>query len=257
MKTIKLGLLSVLSILLFVSCGNKNKSATSDNSQNSLDWNGVYSNIIPCADCEGIQTVVVLNKDMTYERISRYIGKDMKFFMEEGSFSWDKDGRTITLEGINKKETPYKYLVGENKLVQYDMEGKPMDEATQKKYTLQKVSDLVEKNWKLIELNGKEITLSEHSKEPYFTLSVKDSRVNGNGVCNSFNGVYTLTNGNGISISPLASTMMACEDMEIESELFRAMEMTDNYTIQLDTLSLNRARMAPLARFVRIEKSKN
>ena len=256
MKIIKLGLLSILSFSLFVSCGNKNKSATSDNSQNSLDWEGIYSNVIPCADCEGIQTTIVLNKDMTYKRISRYIGKDMNFFTEEGSFSWDKEGHNITLGRIDKKESPYKYLVGENKLIQYDMDGKSMDETTQQKYTLEKVSNIVGKHWKLIELNGEKI-ISPEPKEPYFTLSVEDSRISGSGNCNSFNGTYTLTNGNRIAISPLASTMMACINMEIDSQLSRAMDMADNYTINKDTLSLNRARMAPLAKFVIAEKSEN
>ena len=30
--------------------------SASDNSQNSLDWEGTYKGIIPCADCEGIKT---------------------------------------------------------------------------------------------------------------------------------------------------------------------------------------------------------
>lgn len=256
MKIIKLGLFSVLSVLLFASCGNNNKSVTSDNSQNSLDWDGIYSNVIPSADCEGIQTTIVLNKDMTYKRISRYIDKDMNFFTEEGSFSWDKEGRTITLEGIDKKESPYKYLVGENKLLQFDMDGKQMEETTQKKYTLEKVSNIVGKHWKLIELNGEKIT-SPEPKEPYFILSVENSRISGSGNCNSFNGTYILTNGNRITISPLASTMMACLNMEIDSQLFRLMDMADNYIINRDTLSLNRARMATLARFVIVEKSEN
>jgi len=45
--------------------------------------------------------------------------------------------------------------------------------------------------------------------------------------------------------------MMACLNMEIEDELKRALEMADNYSLSSDGkfLSLNRARMAPLARF--------
>lgn len=254
MKTLKLGLLSAVSMLLFVSCGNSNSAPVGDTSQNSLDWDGIYSNVVPCGDCEGIQTTIVLNKDLTYERMLKYIGKDVAVFTENGSFSWDKDGRIITLEGIDKEHSPYKYLVGENKLVQYDMEGEEMDEATQKQYTLEKVSDIIGINWKLIELNGKEVA-SAKPKEPYFILSVENNRINGTGNCNSFSGTYTLRNGNRIKISPLASTMMACLDMKIESELYRALEIVDSYAIQQDTLSLNRARMAPLAKFVAVEST--
>ncbi|MDR0367629.1 MAG: META domain-containing protein, partial [Bacteroidales bacterium] len=67
--------------------------------------------------------------------------------------------------------------------------------------------------------------------------------------CNSFNGTYILTNGNGITISPLASTMVACPNMQTESELFRVMELVDNYTIEQDTLLLN-TKTELLAKFI-------
>ena len=47
----------------------------------------------------------------------------------------------------------------------------------------------------------------------------------------------------------LASTMMACDNMADEATLAKVLEMVDNYTISGNTLSLNKARMAPLARF--------
>ena len=34
------------------------------NSQNSLDWEGVYKGILPCADCDGIETEIVINSDL-------------------------------------------------------------------------------------------------------------------------------------------------------------------------------------------------
>lgn len=61
-----LQLLSVLS-----SCRTKTSLTTSvsgaDNSQTSLDWAGTYQGTTPCrtgepADCEGIQTVLILNR---------------------------------------------------------------------------------------------------------------------------------------------------------------------------------------------------
>jgi hypothetical protein len=49
----------------------------------------------------------------------------------------------------------------------------------------------------------------------------------------------------------MASSMMACLNMEVEEALKKALEMADNYSVSADGkyLSLNRARMAPLARF--------
>jgi heat shock protein HslJ len=95
----------------------------SHNSQNSLDWAGTYKGITPCADCEGIETKVILNKDLTFVIQTKYLGKgDAKVFEEKGSFTWDKTGGIVLLQGL--KGIPSQYKVGENRLIQLDMEGK-------------------------------------------------------------------------------------------------------------------------------------
>ena len=93
------------------------------NSQNSLDWEGVYKGILPCADCDGIETEIVINSDLTFVKKTKYLGKeDIKGIEEKGSFTWNKDGSTIILQGINEESNQYK--VGENTLTHLDMEGK-------------------------------------------------------------------------------------------------------------------------------------
>ncbi len=47
--------------------------------------------------------------------------------------------------------------------------------------------------------------------------------------------------------------MMACFDMTVEDGLKNVLANTDNYTINDSILSLNKARMAPLARFKAVE----
>lgn len=92
-------------------------------SKNTLDWDGTYKGIVPCADCEGIETSLVLGKELSYTLKTKYLGKsDAKVFEEKGKFSWDKNGQVITLDGI--KDAPNKYFVGENKIIQLDMNGK-------------------------------------------------------------------------------------------------------------------------------------
>ena len=43
---------------------NTEKSSTSlaKSSENVLDWDGTYKGVTPCADCEGIETTVTLNR---------------------------------------------------------------------------------------------------------------------------------------------------------------------------------------------------
>jgi heat shock protein HslJ len=110
----------------------------------------------------------------------------------------------------------------------------------------------VEKRWKLIELTGKPV--ARQKSEAYFMLKTENNRVTGNGGCNSFSGNYELLEGNRIRFSKVISTMMECENMYIEFGFLKVLETADNYTIKGDTLSLNKARMAPLARFVAVDQ---
>ncbi|NTV93763.1 MAG: copper resistance protein NlpE [Chlorobiaceae bacterium] len=73
--------------------------ATGDNSETSLDWNGTYKGILPCADCQGVETALTLHKEKTYLLESRYLGKGKQIFVDQGTFSWNAQGNTIQLSG--------------------------------------------------------------------------------------------------------------------------------------------------------------
>jgi uncharacterized lipoprotein NlpE involved in copper resistance len=88
--------------------------------QNSLDVAGVYKGILPCADCEGMETTIELKKDSTYSRIIQYLGKKENRFTASGKWIWI-NGSTISLGSI--KEEPNQYFVAEGKLIQLDMAG--------------------------------------------------------------------------------------------------------------------------------------
>lgn len=113
------------------------KMGDEHSAMNSLDWDGTYKGILPCADCEGIETTITLTDDQTYTMQTKYLGKsDAKYFDSKGKFNWDKAGQIITLEGI--KDAPGKYFVGENTLTQLDMEGKRITGQLADKYILKK-----------------------------------------------------------------------------------------------------------------------
>lgn len=110
----------------------------SHNSKNSLDWQGIYKGILPCADCEGIETTITLNTEDTFSLTTKYLGKgDGKVFEVNGNFTWDNTNGIVSLEGL--KERPYLYKVGENTLIQLDMEGYPIKGQLANKYILKKV----------------------------------------------------------------------------------------------------------------------
>lgn len=123
-----------------------------------------------------------------------------------------------------------------------------------KKTIADKSSDIQEKYWKLIEIRGQKVTAENFaSKEPHFILKSTDNRVNGNGGCNSFFGTYELqANTNRISFSKIGATRMACMQPTVENAFLNVLETVDNYTVKNDTLQLNKARMAPMAKFVAV-----
>lgn len=107
----------------------------SHNSKNSLDWNGVYQGIIPCADCPGIKTTITLHRDSSFLYTAEYL--ESKTILEDhGKFTWLNDGSAVHLKG---KTVDTKYQVGENVLVQMDQDGKMISGAHSNLYNLQKV----------------------------------------------------------------------------------------------------------------------
>jgi len=112
-------------------------------------------------------------------------------------------------------------------------------------------SQIAEKYWKLITLEGQEIKMAEiQEREVYFMLKTTENKVEGFAGCNAFSGSYTLENGNRIRFSSMATTLKACPDVDFnENEFLKVFELADNYTINEDALSLNVGRRAPLAVF--------
>jgi heat shock protein HslJ len=222
-----------------------------DNSRNSLDWAGTYTGVLPCADCEGIQTVIQLGNDSRYTMRTKYNGKTDEIRSASGSFTWNKEGSVITLSDMGS--APASYKVGENTLTQLDKSGNVVIGALAGNYILQKsdAGSITEKYWKLTELNGQSVT-ANGGKEAYVIFKKDANKVIGNGSCNNFTGTYELRSPNGIALSQMASTQMACMNMEVESRFLKVLEMVDNYYLKEDTLILNRAKMAPLARFTAV-----
>ncbi len=107
------------------------------NARISLDWDGTYTGMLPCADCEGIETILTIRKDSTYTRKTRYLGKGDESWLEiNGSYSWDEAGFVITLENL---DPPNQYFVAENQLFHLDSNGKRITGRLANYYVLQKI----------------------------------------------------------------------------------------------------------------------
>ncbi|WP_370900633.1 copper resistance protein NlpE [Chryseobacterium gossypii] len=102
--------------------------------ENSLDWYGTYEAVVPCADCPGIKTILVLNKDRTFTITEEYLERNVKN-EDQGTFEWDAAGSVITLKG---KDTKRMYKVGENTVTQLDLSGQPIDGPNKDLYIFKK-----------------------------------------------------------------------------------------------------------------------
>lgn len=256
--------LAVFTGLIMLSCQSEKSAVESietnnyelaDNSMTSLDWNGTYKGTLPCADCEGIEITLTIKSNGEFQKSSKYLGKDENILFETGTFEWDEKGRNITLtteSGDNQI-----YQVGENILFHLDQEGNRITGNLEEMYRLIKNHAdffLEDRKWVLTELRGQSYELKADEKEVFLFFENETARFYGNTGCNAINGPYEIKEGSRISFGNVASTMMACPSMDNDRVIAELLAEVDNYSIADGQLSLNKARMAPLARFTLIEE---
>jgi heat shock protein HslJ len=219
-------------------------------SRNALDWNGTYTGVLPCADCAGIETRVTLMSSGEFLRTTTYLGKEEHGRTERGVFQWNDRGSAVRLQ--SEQGTAQQYQVGENMLFHLDQEGNRITGDLAEAYQLMKnISDsrLEGKNWMLVELAGREVRFENSRQQATLMFDGETGRLSGSDGCNRLMGAYELGDNNRIGFGKLASTMMACPDMEIADRFREVLELADSYLVADGRLTLNRADMEPLARF--------
>jgi uncharacterized lipoprotein NlpE involved in copper resistance/heat shock protein HslJ len=252
--------------------------------KNVLNFEGLYKGILPCADCEGIETEISINENATYTLKTKYLGKGSKVFEQHGTFSWNKQGNTIVFENI--KNAPNQYVVTKNSLIQLDLSGNKIKGTTANSYILTKqkkaienenaplekkatvnLNDrmeakmmvksvnpaigkvtLAETKWQLMVLNGKAV--KQTGKQLYFLkLNSKDGKFNAYAGCNTLMGNYAMPSSFGISFSNTIATKMACPKMEVERRFSQMLGEVDSYTLQENILQLKKGKKEVLAIF--------
>ncbi len=94
----------------------------------------VYEGRLPCADCEGIDTILTLYNDETYTMSSTYLGREVEPYIENGKWT------TLRGDATNPDATVYQlyseadgsttdqnYLVVGNELQQLDQDLRPIE----------------------------------------------------------------------------------------------------------------------------------
>ena len=240
---------SGMTILTLMSACKCTQAPQGDTSKNSLDWAGVYSGVLPCASCPGIQTVVQLNSDLTYRFEAAYIDGEGSPMVKEGSFVWNEQGNEVALSGFQAGEGSNRFQVGENQLIQLDVDGNKITGELADQYKLAKSNELAERYWKLVEINGMPITAAEMEGEAHLVFKAFDGRFYGNTGCNSFFGQYEISDGQNIAFSQAGSTRMMCANMAVEDQMLQLFGQTIVYELNNTQLLLKDSTGKEVAKF--------
>lgn len=254
-------LITLLVLLMLFSCKSASVSPpVTDKPERSSDGSsstllniayGMYRGVLPCADCQGIQTTLSLFPDNKYQLSRVYLGKSEEVFRSNGAFTSDTKLNIIRLER-SATAGPSSYKMQDGNLLQLDMNENVITGDMASRYKLVRLNtELLDRKWILTEINGKAVQKTEGMREtPFLLLTWKDERAGGFAGCNTMGGRFELANGNRIRFSEMMSTLMACPELELENQFKQILEQCDNYSLNGNTFTLNKTKMAPLARFV-------
>jgi len=174
-------ILSFYSLLLWACNNTANNNIPTDDSVKTksvvidsiaLKATGIYGGFVPCADCEGIITYLLLNPDMSYRLEETYYKKDEKVFRTNGSWKIDK-GRIVLYDN---NEIKLSYLIDGDKIWQLDSEGNRISGNLGDKYVLAK-QEMADKK-RLKEKADAGIDFIGHGNEPFWGLEIdKGNRI--------------------------------------------------------------------------------
>ena len=89
---------------------------------------GTFSGTLPCADCPGIDTTLVLNPDGTYEINEAYQDSDGVVAKMDGTWTVEADDRHVRLDPNSKSEQDRLYAITSNEeITMLDLEGNPVE----------------------------------------------------------------------------------------------------------------------------------
>lgn len=222
-------------LFLLISCKVKDMSIVQnyDEYQKSKDWMGEYLGIIPCADCEGIETHIKLNEDYTYEKNYRYLGKSDKKFYHKDNFKWSEEGLNVEL--VDHTGNIQSYAVQKDKLIMLNQNAETIEGDLAEKYELHKIIETEEK-WVLVEMYQK--PLPSFEEEIYITIDKELNKISGFAGCNQFFGNYEIQKKKQVEISGIGMTKKYCEGLanEIEKAFMESLNNTAYHVEEEDEL---------------------
>lgn len=246
-------LFSLLAIVAFalVSCNFQLKGKKAETSEATFPKPGTYYGVVPCASCPGIATEITLNEDFSYLLKTTSLNEEYTQATVEGNFVCNQG--VVELQGVDKGNTPWAFKVEDGQLRQLNLEGAEVEGDLAANYLLTKNGNpaVEDKKWRTVELFGQPVDGT--SDEHYIIFHSDEQKIEAKADCNILQFGYTIRQGLRLIVEPGLSTLMACPDDSFEQQLIEAITVADNLSVSDEHLSLNKGRMAPLARFELVE----
>lgn len=109
--------------------------STTDVAVNPTDFEGSYEGTIPCDDCQGIRTKIVINNNETFQITTEHLGTSKKT-EDNGRFKLADNGSVLHLQG---KDTDLKLKIAKDKLLHLDKKGEVIEGDAAEKFVYSKV----------------------------------------------------------------------------------------------------------------------
>ncbi len=126
-------------------------------------------------------------------------------------------------------------------------------EAAAREQLAKERSALTQTYWKLVTLYGKDVVLATgQEREAYIRIN-DDGSVSGYGGCNPIDANYNLQTNLRIRFIDVNGGANECTAKATQQKLMKALAEADNYSVYNNQLNLNKAKMAPLAVFEKVQ----
>lgn len=205
----------------------------SHNSKNYLDWSGTYYGVLPCNDCQGLETKLSFSLSGKFTLIESHIGKASGNKMSGGVMGWNEQGSIVRLMGLKEDSDYHQYLIEENQLIKLAGTGERFVGEDANKYILIKTQNdpsLEANDWRLKELKTyKGATIEERT--PTLKVVQSTGQFSAYSSCNNLSGAVHILTGDKIRFSQIAMTRMACPDANLEQMYINALENVSSYRL--------------------------
>ena len=170
-KFINITILVLLTVFILFRINTALNQMNSDDeqvSQSIEDLPAVFSGVLPCADCPGIETVIVLNKT-GFEELSHYQERDSNLFQEEGT--WSLSGDTLKL--YRSEDELYKaFIFSREQIKQLDQDLQPITGVLEENYVLDRSQEQESIRSRHSELQDEGINFLASGNEPFWSVHI-------------------------------------------------------------------------------------